>query len=200
MKLFSSSPRTTLPFRSVSFSCQASGNDVIHPHSPLVRRLLRSGDAPSTKEDLYSILKDLFPSLQQRGNVASTPGVLWRAPGSSTFIVVQPSTSVGGTLILDVLNACCKLITYYIQQNGDGIMPGGYFNWMGISGVALEAMNANNHQTTWGVLGAAINALLGYMEANGFRQAQFDIYDGENQVGVGLVYQPGGGGIAALGD
>ena len=26
----------------------------------------------------------------------------------------------------------------------------------------------NNHQTMWGVLGAAINALLGYMEVNGF--------------------------------
>lgn len=91
---------------------------------------------------------------------------------------------------INVIDACYKLIVFAIQKHGDEILPGGYFNWMGINGIAVEAMNANNHQLTWGVLGAALKALKQYMESNGYRQAHFDIYDGENMVGKGLLYTP----------
>ena len=50
-------------------------------------------------------------------------------------------------------------------------------------------MNANNHQTTWGVLGAAVNALLGWVDggAGGGAAAYFEIWDGVNEVGVGQM-------------
>lgn len=116
--------------------------------------------------------------------------MLWRVGGSGAYVVVHPSTVTNAMTIINVLDACYNLITYSIRQNGDSLLPGGYFNWMGINGIALEAMNANNHQLTWGVLAAAIVAMKKYMESNGYRQANFDIYDGINMVGKGLIYHP----------
>ncbi|MCJ1302018.1 hypothetical protein MMC08_004819 [Hypocenomyce scalaris] len=49
----------------------------------------------------------------------------------------------------------------------------------------ITASDANGHQTTLGVLGAAVGALQNYMSGQGYGAAVFDIYDGKNQVGTG---------------
>ena len=51
----------------------------------------------------------------------------------------------------------------------------------------LSSLDANNHQQTYGVVGAAISVLRYYMERNGYCVASFDIFDGENQVGAGQI-------------
>ncbi|KAA6408694.1 MAG: hypothetical protein FRX48_07776 [Lasallia pustulata] len=51
-------------------------------------------------------------------------------------------------------------------------------------GLTLTAMNANNHQLTWGVLAAAIQALLTLMGAqHWWGAATSTVYDGDNAVG-----------------
>lgn len=158
------------------FAPLASLHRVSHPRSEVLSRT----------EDRHNV-DTLSSPLRSRGN---NPSVLWRTGGSPTFIVVYPSTVVNAVSVINVIDACYKLILHSIQQHGDVILPGGYFNWMGINGIAVEAINANNHQLTWGVLAAALKAVKQYMEANGYRQAHFDIYDGENMVGKGLIYTP----------
>ncbi|KAI4125041.1 MAG: hypothetical protein LQ347_005505, partial [Umbilicaria vellea] len=55
-------------------------------------------------------------------------------------------------------------------------------------GLTLSALNANNHQMTWGVLGAAIQALLNLMwTQNWWGAATSTVFDGENQVGSLIV-------------
>ena len=49
----------------------------------------------------------------------------------------------------------------------------------------ITASDANGHQTTLGVFGAAVGALQNYMSGQGYGTAIFDIYDGKNQVGTG---------------
>ena len=55
-------------------------------------------------------------------------------------------------------------------------------------GVELLVTNANNHQTTWGVLGAAVSAVGQWMlNTNGTGTVSFEIVDGTNEVGMGQV-------------
>lgn len=50
------------------------------------------------------------------------------------------------------------------------------------------AKNANNHQLTWGVLKAAIDGLDDYFTSMGkWSDCEFDIYDGPNLVGQGIL-------------
>ena len=55
-------------------------------------------------------------------------------------------------------------------------------------GLALNVVNSNNHQTTWGVLGAALTALEDYMQSmDKWGTAEFTIFDGTNEVGKGTL-------------
>lgn len=49
----------------------------------------------------------------------------------------------------------------------------------------LTVSDANGHQVTWGVLGAAVVALRGFMQERGYGRVRFRIFDGENRVGTG---------------
>lgn len=61
------------------------------------------------------------------------------------------------------------------------------FRWMQ-GGVALTVENANNHQTTWGFLKAAIAAVRGCMVSRAIEDAaSFRIVDGRNVVGRGTI-------------
>lgn len=53
----------------------------------------------------------------------------------------------------------------------------------------MLAEDANHHQLTWGVLGAALQAIKEYMSQSGtsFGTAYFSIYDGDNQTGKGSI-------------
>ena len=62
----------------------------------------------------------------------------------------------------------------------------GLFIWE-YQGLSPKERNANNHQTTWGVLGAAIEAIAGCMDQNGFGGGSFNIFDGGNEVGEGII-------------
>ena len=57
-------------------------------------------------------------------------------------------------------------------------------------GVEVYFENTNNHQQTWGVVGAALIALEQYFQMTQAAGAQpgaiiFDVFDGANQVGNG---------------
>lgn len=65
---------------------------------------------------------------------------------------------------------------------------GSIFNMHDPTGLVLNVANANNHQTTWGVLGAALSALKDFVaESGGFTSATFEIFDGVNQVATGTL-------------
>ena len=67
----------------------------------------------------------------------------------------------------------------------------GLLIWMGgglvANGFGLLTWDSNNHQQTWGVLGAALEALEDYMRGAGYGQVLFTIVDGPNQVGEGML-------------
>lgn len=55
-------------------------------------------------------------------------------------------------------------------------------------GLVLKVSNSNNHQTTWGVLRAALLALEDYMQSqDSWGTAEFTIFDGKNEVGKGTL-------------
>lgn len=58
---------------------------------------------------------------------------------------------------------------------------------MGVGGIHLTVWDANNHQVTYGVLGGVIVAVEGVMAQNGYGEASFRVYDGDNWVGKGIV-------------
>lgn len=74
---------------------------------------------------------------------------------------------------------------------GDGVIRQGYFKHMS-EGLELYTQSTNNHQQTWGVLGAAVAALQTYMEGAEWNRGevgsvQFSIYDGANEVAMGTL-------------
>lgn len=77
----------------------------------------------------------------------------------------------------------------HIAIHGDGLIFDGQFNWAGAAGLMLKTANANNHQQTWGVLAAALEALLEFMRQNQMvaGAAIFSIFDGRNLVGLGSI-------------
>lgn len=74
-----------------------------------------------------------------------------------------------------------------IRRQGDGVIENGFFLFAKY-GVEWYITNANNHQTTRGVMRSAIMTLIDFCEHNGgYGYAAFNIYDGLNQVGSGVV-------------
>ena len=76
----------------------------------------------------------------------------------------------------------------HIQNHGDGLIEDGTFHFKEY-GAGWLSFNADNHQQTWGVVGAAIEALAQYMITHAiYGWATFRIFDGQNQVGHGSLY------------
>lgn len=93
---------------------------------------------------------------------------------------------VAGASIQKMLDEAFYLVTDSIYTHGDGPLRNGqYFSSLEQTGVRVS--NANNHQTTWGVLAAALTALSDYMSLTAFGEATFTIHDGGNLVGQGFV-------------
>lgn len=91
-------------------------------------------------------------------------------------------------MLLSMLRDAVVSINDHIRQNGDGPIQGGFFNYMEYE-ASWSSFNANNHQQTWGVVGASIVALAQYMiEKNTYGPATFRIMEGANQVGHGTIY------------
>lgn len=113
---------------------------------------------------------------------------VWCAPNTRTYVVLTTSIAIAGDRLGPLLTGCINIVEHQIETHGDGLLHNGVFNYeSGFTGLAFQAWNAGNHQTTWGVLGAAISALQDCMVANGYGGAYFHIYDGENLVGSGSV-------------
>lgn len=116
-----------------------------------------------------------------------TLSVTWWAPGSQTHVIITTARVIAGGAVMDLLNDAYTNIMDRIETLGDGNINGGSWAYNQV-GLALRARNANNHQTTWAVLGAAIDALMDYMGTSGFEGAcTFAIHDGDYQVGTGAL-------------
>ena len=90
-------------------------------------------------------------------------------------------------IVLNILDGVYGFCWSMIQRYGDHEIAGGAFHWVGENGFDLRVRNANNHQTTYGVLGAAMSALADYMGEYGHAAGTFSIHDGTNIVGAGEI-------------
>ena len=87
-----------------------------------------------------------------------------------------------------MLDQAYQNIIQTIANNHDGIIGTQGFRWLGAQATTLVAQDANNHQLTWGVLGAALSAVKDFMNSNGeWGTVTFDIFDGDNQTGQGSI-------------
>ena len=53
--------------------------------------------------------------------------------------------------------------------------------------LAVHVWNTNNHQVSYGVLGAVLSSIIEFMEAHGWGAATFEIWDGQILVGGGAI-------------
>ena len=95
-------------------------------------------------------------------------------------------------MIRALLLASYDIIATMIRFHGDGPIDQGDFTWnqFGPLGawLQLSVRNANNHQITYRVLNAAIEALDEYMTANGYGLVTaLTIFDGSNEVATGTL-------------
>ena len=86
-----------------------------------------------------------------------------------------------------LLNTAYNSVMDMLQARGDGVLESGGAFWRTNNGLVMMAHNSNSHQTSWGVMGAAIQALRDYMSRNGWGAATFHIFDGANEVGAGAI-------------
>ena len=113
---------------------------------------------------------------------------IWCTPDTQTYVVLTTSATVAASAVQNLLTGCQNIVEHHIETVGDGLLSDGAFDYLSVAtGVAFQAWNADNHQTTWGVLGAALAALVDCMGVNGYGAASFNIYDGDNLVGIGRV-------------
>ncbi|MCJ1299888.1 hypothetical protein MMC08_002682 [Hypocenomyce scalaris] len=88
-------------------------------------------------------------------------------------------------------------ITAHIKASGDGVMNKGGAVWnpgpVDVTGesaqVVFASQNAPSNKITWGVLGAAVGALINYMGTYGYGMVGYlEVYDGKNEVGTGSIF------------
>ena len=106
----------------------------------------------------------------------------------------MPIRTITGVAVTNLLDAANDYITTHISLYQDSNIAGGSFEWTGANNLLLQIVNTNNHQVTWGVLGAAVEALGNFMrlwppgkEAALGYAVYFTITDGGTQVGVGTL-------------
>lgn len=143
---------------------------------------------------IYSMLRilDRRASPIRRFASRSAPhGVFWCVPGSQTYVTLTMIQTLDRNMVWPLLVDAFSRVHTRIQQSGDGLVPSN--NGAGLwqltrNGIVLSIANANNHQTTWGVLGAALSVIGDYMNKNHvFGTIFFHIFDGSNQVGQGSI-------------
>ena len=106
--------------------------------------------------------------------------------------MLRVTGGIASSVIPALLSAALSNIATHLQRQGDGLLPGGRYDWLGRNAAALYVENANNHQTTFGVLLQAVRAVQSWMGENRWVSCTFEIWDGVNQVGVGRI-TPGEG-------
>ena len=123
-------------------------------------------------------------SLQAR---KETKTVLWRAPRSQTYVILEMGERIVGNSVSTLLDTAFIIAMNRIHNDGDGPITRGVFELIGENKLLLNVWNSNNHQTTYGVLGAACMALVQYMTITTFGTVTFHIYDGIREVGQGQI-------------
>lgn len=94
---------------------------------------------------------------------------------------------IPGVAVPALIDETMASVLQHIRLAGDGVMPGGMATWQGYGGAYMKAWNSNNHQTTWGVFGAALGALREFQNEHGWGAADFTIFDGVKEVGQGYI-------------
>ena len=111
-------------------------------------------------------------------------------PHTRTFVILLSLPTAGGNFPSSafqvLLSAVASGVQATIGHAGDGNIAGGALT-RDEEGLRFEVKNANNHQVTWGVLGAAVEGLRDYMGEKGWAGVKFEVYDGRNMVGEGAV-------------
>lgn len=96
-------------------------------------------------------------------------------------------------VLQQLLGEAFTAILNHMQDHGDDLVHAGVFSFFGPAvnghaGCSLHVWNTDNHQITWGVLGAALRALWEYMYANGkYGGASFEVFDGFHEVALGVI-------------
>ena len=106
---------------------------------------------------------------------------------SITFsqVILTLLQEIPGLSIPDLFVATLNEVKVHVVH--DGLLPRGSVTIPGHSGNSLHAYNAGGHEITWGVLGAAVEALQDWSQNNAYGQMTYAIYDGPNQVGEGWI-------------
>lgn len=124
------------------------------------------------------------------------PVKVWCHPGGSTYITVALiHGDVPAQAFKFMLNAAMNRVINHLALYGNGLIPSGVFIQPDQVGFfELYLANSNNHQQTWGVVGAALSALSNFMVDNdsfstsNFKAGvTFTVFDGANEVGQGSV-------------
>lgn len=119
---------------------------------------------------------------------------IWCAPGSSTYVIITWAGPIAAGAVTNLLNWAYDSIINHIHAVGDGLVQTGSYRLVN-EGLELWMQNTNNHQQTWGVMGAALSAMAGFQMTGslGPRAVNFQVYDGRFLVGVGHIRGVGGG-------
>lgn len=177
----------------------------LHTSYPPSTILRQRPNHPSRKVSLLLLVPttqsnpSMSSRLDRRSSLLSrdepSPRIVWCAPYGSTFVslvafhVIPPSASGIHNDVLATLYTAWDIARTHVDRSGDGIIGhnGGY-TLVGDAGIRLSAWNVNNHQLTWGVLGAALMAVMDYMRVKDWYGAvTFDIYDGVNKVATAFL-------------
>ncbi|KAA6413311.1 MAG: hypothetical protein FRX48_03055 [Lasallia pustulata] len=118
--------------------------------------------------------------------------ILWCAPGTQTYVTVVMTIRASTSMLAErafreALGMAAIQINAVIRLRGDGVIPSGRYeyDWGGLA--SFQTWNANNHQQTYGVVGAAISALRDFMGKYEYCAVDFEVWDGGIQVGEGRL-------------
>ena len=122
---------------------------------------------------------------------ARAPRIIWCVERTETYIHLAIKAVRTAQVITSVMAPVSDAVLKHLYSKpGDGPIQQGFFE-MHAGDMVFMALNAGNHQLTWGVLKAAIDGLNDYFTVTGdWGDAEFDIYDGDNQVGQGILSGP----------
>lgn len=129
-------------------------------------------------------------------------------------MLITVTHAIVGNALHNILSTAFNRIISHVLDHGDGLLDHGGFSWTeanavasqpsggtdagasssgGTSGnpppneLAVHVWNTNNHQITYGVLGAVLTSMIEFMQVHGWGAAFFEIWDGPNLVGFGIL-------------
>ena len=112
--------------------------------------------------------------------------------GGRAFLVVTYQYNIPGPLPQTVIAGAQAEVEETLYYGEDKPIPHGSYQ-LEEEGVEVTFQNANNHQCTWGVVGAALTALQDYMQnllavnQGNYGAVSFTLNDGFHEVGTGAL-------------